>query len=183
MGVTMGRAYSTRGWYYPVTIFAILATGNTVNLADGLDGQAGGTSFLAIAFFVVYAIKLGQTGASLTALALAAALVGFLRYNLKPARVIMGDTGSLALGGALAGLAIVTRSVLVLPIVGGVFVAEGLSDIIQVISSQLTHRRVFRMAPLHHHYELVGWSEEQIVTRFWLVGLGLAIVAWILSSL
>lgn len=89
-------------WYYPVTIFAVLATGNTVNLADGLDGLAGGTSFLAIAFFVVYAIKLGQTGASVAALALAAALVGFLRYNLKPARVIMGDTGSLALGGARA---------------------------------------------------------------------------------
>lgn len=134
---------------------------------------------IALAFFTLYAANLDRGTASRFALTLAAAVVGFLRYNLHPAKVFMGDTGSLALGGALAGLAIATRSTLLLPIVGGLFVIETLSVIIQVAAFRLFGRRVFRMSPLHHHFELVGWSEEKVVATFWLAGLIFALLAWI----
>jgi phospho-N-acetylmuramoyl-pentapeptide-transferase len=165
-------------WYFPLAVLAILGASNAVNLTDGLDGLAGGTTVVALLFFIVWAVNASNSVAALFAVVLASAVVGFLRYNLYPARVIMGDTGALALGAALAGEAIVTRSVLLLPIVGGVFVAEALSVIIQVISFRLFKRRVFRMSPLHHHFELVGWSEERIVVTFWAVALILAIVTW-----
>jgi phospho-N-acetylmuramoyl-pentapeptide-transferase len=173
-----GGTWSPGVWYFPLAVLAILGSGNAVNLTDGLDGLAGGTSAVALLFFALWAVNASAMGAAVLSIALAAAVVGFLRYNLHPARVFMGDTGSLALGAALAGLAIVTRSVLFLPLVGGVFVLEALSVIVQVISFRVWGRRVLRMSPLHHHFELSGWPEERIVISFWATALILALVAW-----
>lgn len=173
-----GGTWSPGVWYFPLAVLAILGSGNAVNLTDGLDGLAGGTSAVALLFFALWAVNASASGAAVLAIALAAAVVGFLRYNLHPARVFMGDTGSLALGAALAGLAIVTRSVLLLPLVGGVFVLEALSVIVQVIGFRVWGRRVLRMSPLHHHFELSGWPEERIVISFWATALILALVAW-----
>jgi phospho-N-acetylmuramoyl-pentapeptide-transferase len=173
-----GGTWTPGMWYVPLTVLAILGAANAVNLTDGLDGLAGGTMVVALAFFVVWAGNVGETGAALVALALASSVVGFLRYNLHPARVFMGDTGALGLGAALAGLAIVTRATLFLPIVGGVFVLEALSVIVQVASFRLLGRRLLKMSPLHHHFELVGWSEERIVISFWAAALVFAVAAW-----
>lgn len=173
-----GGTWVPGGWYVPLTVLAILGAANAVNLTDGLDGLAGGTAVVALAFFVVWAGNVGETGAAVVALALASAVVGFLRYNLHPARVFMGDTGSLGLGAALAGLAILTRATLFLPIVGGVFVLEALSVIVQVASFRLWGRRLLKMSPLHHHFELLGWSEERIVISFWAAALVFAVAAW-----
>lgn len=174
-----GRLTLSPGWYYPLSLLAILGTGNATNLADGLDGLLGGTSVIALAFFALYSLNAGHGPAGMFALVLAAGVVGFLRYNLHPAKLFMGDTGSLALGGVLAGLAIVDRALLILPLVGGVFVLEALSDIIQVFSFRVFKRRVFKMAPLHHHFELVGWSEERIVLTFWFAAVVLAVMGWV----
>nr|WP_207711475.1 phospho-N-acetylmuramoyl-pentapeptide-transferase [Sulfobacillus harzensis] len=165
-------------WYGPISVLAILGAANAVNLTDGLDGLAAGSSVAAFAFFALWALRAKDDPVAVFALALVGGLVGFLRVNLHPARVFMGDTGSLALGAGLAGAAIVTGSPFLLPIVGILFVVETLSVIIQVISFRLTGRRVFRMSPLHHHFELGGWSEERVVTVFWIVSALGAVLAW-----
>jgi len=174
-----GGVWSPGGWYYPVGLLALVGVANAVNETDGLDGLAGGTAVVSLGFFALFAANRGRTVPASFALALAASVVGFLRYNLHPAKVIMGDTGSLALGAALGGLAVVTEAPLLLPIVGGVFVLETLSVIIQVTSFRLTRRRVFRMSPLHHHFELSGWSEERVVSTFWIAALVFAVLAWV----
>jgi phospho-N-acetylmuramoyl-pentapeptide-transferase len=173
-----GGTWNPGLWYVPLATLAVLGAANAVNLTDGLDGLAGGTAVIGLLFFIVWAVNAGAGGAAIFATALAAAVVGFLRYNLHPARVFMGDTGSLALGAALAGLAVVTKSVLFLPVVGGVFVLEALSVILQVLSFRLWGRRVLKMSPLHHHFELSGWSEERIVVSFWAAAMILAVLAW-----
>lgn len=165
--------------WYPVLVTLILpATSNAVNLADGLDGLAGGLVLIASLAYVLFAWMTAQYEAAVFAGALAGACLGFLRFNLHPARVFMGDTGALALGGALAALAVLTRTELVLIVLGGVFVLETLSVIIQVISFKLTGRRVFRMSPLHHHFELLGWTETGVVYLFWALGLGCAALSF-----
>ena len=164
--------------FVPIVMLAVMGATNAVNFTDGLDGQAGGTSVIAFLFYTAWAVNAGQFAVALVALATAAALVGFLRYNLHPARVIMGDTGALMLGALLAGVAVLSQSVLLLPLVGGVFVAEVLSVVIQVASFQLFGRRVFRMTPFHHHLELSGWPEERVVTVFWVATALLALIAW-----
>lgn len=174
-----GQIVLAPGWYYPLSLLAILGTANATNLADGVDGLLGGTSVISLAFFTLYSVNAGHMPAALFSLVLAAGVVGFLRYNLHPAKLFMGDTGSLALGGALAGLAIVDRATLILPLVGGVFVLEALSVIIQVFSFRVFKRRVFKMSPLHHHFELVGWSEERIVLTFWAAAALLAVMSWV----
>ncbi len=167
-------------WYYPVTVVAVVGSSNAVNITDGLDGLAGGATAIALAFFVLWGVlRTSPSGLAAAAMAFFGAVVGFLRYNLHPARVIMGDTGSLALGSLLAGLAVASRTVLILPIVGGLFVVETLSVIVQVASFKLTGRRVLRMSPLHHHFELAGWSEERVVVTFWLTALAFLVWAWI----
>jgi phospho-N-acetylmuramoyl-pentapeptide-transferase len=168
--------------WYPLSLLAILGTTHAVNLTDGLDGLAGGTVLPPLAVLAFIAIRSGAGDAATLELATAGAVLGFLRYNRHPARVFMGDTGSLALGAALAGCAIVTGSQLLLPVIGGVFAAETLSVILQVASFKLTKRRIFRMSPLHHHFELGGWPETKVTTRFWLAsaalsGVGLALAA------
>lgn len=166
-------------WYGPIAVVAILGTANAVNLTDGLDGLAAGAATLSFAFFALLSARLKDPEVTLFALAMIGGLVGFLRVNRHPARVFMGDTGSLALGAGLAGLAVITGAPLLLPVVGLLFVIETLSVIIQVLSFRLTGRRVFRMSPLHHHFELGGWSEKRVVTIFWLVSALGAVLAWL----
>ena len=184
--------------YIPVVIFVITASSNFVNLTDGLDGLAVGTIgitalTLAIMSYVsgnfdfsryLNIIYLRGTGElTVYCAALVGAALGFLWYNAYPAQVFMGDTGSLALGGAVAGVSIMIKKELVLPILGGIFLAEGLSVVLQVLYFKYTKRkfgegrRIFRMAPLHHHFELDGLPEPKIVTRFYIVGILLAILS------
>jgi len=170
----------------------ITATSNAVNLTDGLDGLASGSAVMVLAAYVVIAFwqfgnscVLGAAGAAcytvrdpldvaLVAAAAMGACFGFLWWNCTPARIFMGDTGSLSLGGLLAGLAIVTRTELLLIVLGGLFVIETLSVIIQVAAFRLTGRRVFNMAPIHHHFEIANWAETTVIVRFWIIA-GLAV--------
>jgi phospho-N-acetylmuramoyl-pentapeptide-transferase len=160
------------GLAYPVLIFLVLAGAtNGVNLTDGLDGLAAGCSAIVfLAFTAMTFITAGQEDLALLSACLVGACVGFLWFNSFPASVFMGDTGSLGLGGAIAGLAVMTKTEILLILIGGIFVIEALSVAIQVFSFQRFRRRVFLMAPIHHHFELLGWSETKIILRFWIVG-------------
>lgn len=160
--------------YYLFGMLVIVGFANAVNLTDGLDGLAAGASAIS---FLAYAAALARTAPDLATFAgaFAGGAAGFLVYNRHPARVFMGDTGSLALGGGLASLAVASGTELPLLFIGGLFVVETLSVIIQVISFQAFRRRVFRMSPLHHHFELSGWSEGAVVSRFWFVQAVLAL--------
>jgi phospho-N-acetylmuramoyl-pentapeptide-transferase len=150
---------------------------NAVNLTDGLDGLAAGTVALAAGAFAVVTAAVGRPEVAILCAALAGACAGFLWFNAHPAAVFMGDVGSNALGAALAAIAIVTQMEGLLLIVGAVFVLEAISVLLQVAYFKATGgRRIFRMSPLHHHFELSGWSETQIVTRFWLLGTAAALV-------
>ena len=181
------------GWLWiPFTILVVVGASNAVNLTDGLDGLAIGPVIMAGAAFGVIAYLTGNFRAAdylkilnvrgageLTVFcgALIGAAIGFLWFNCHPAEIFMGDAGSLALGGAIGTLAVLTKAELLLPLIGGLYVVEALSVIIQVASFKMTGRRVFRMAPLHHHYELSGWPEPKIVVRFWIVSFALALLA------
>ncbi|MGH7717125.1 MAG: phospho-N-acetylmuramoyl-pentapeptide-transferase [Vulcanimicrobiaceae bacterium] len=151
-----------------LSVCAIVATTHAVNLTDGLDGLAGGTVVPPLAVVAYVAFARGQGDAAVFELAMTGSVLAFLAYNLHPAKVFMGDTGSLALGAALAGGAIVTGMQLVLILIGGVFAAEALSVILQVASFKMTKRRIFRMSPLHHHFELGGLPETKVTARFWI---------------
>jgi phospho-N-acetylmuramoyl-pentapeptide-transferase len=168
------------GWY--VLLFLVIAgTANGVNLTDGIDGLAAGTGIIALVTFtaisVVVYIRSGNPGGrfdarldlAIVGAALIGAVIGFLWYNAWPAEVMMGDTGSMALGGALASLAIFTKTVILLLLIGGIFAIEALSVIIQVVSFKYFGRRVFLIAPIHHHFEMKAWSETKIMVRFWIV--------------
>ncbi|WP_439817451.1 phospho-N-acetylmuramoyl-pentapeptide-transferase [Zavarzinia sp. CC-PAN008] len=179
------------GWFFiPLAVFVVVGAGNAVNLTDGLDGLAIVPVMIAAATFALIAYLVGNAifadylrihnvpGAGELAVfcgALIGAGLGFLWYNAPPAMVFMGDTGSLALGGALGTISVVIKHEIVLAIVGGLFVLETLSVIVQVASFKLTGRRVFRMAPLHHHFEQKGWAEPTIVIRFWIIAVILAL--------
>ncbi len=163
-------------FYYPLVLFVMVGASNAVNLTDGLDGLAAGTVAVAMSAYAAISIATGADNLAVFAVATAAACVGFLAFNAHPAKVFMGDTGSLALGGAFAAMGILTHTEFLLAVVGVIFVAEALSVIIQVVSFQTTGKRVFRMSPLHHHFELGGWSEWKTVTVFWGVGLIAGIV-------
>lgn len=159
-------------WYLPIAVFAILATSNAVNLTDGLDTLAGGTAALAFASFGIIAFLQEQVFLAAFSFTVVGAILGFLWYNAHPAQVFMGDSGALALGATLAVVALMTGHWLLLPVVGAVFVVEALSVILQVSFFKLTGgRRLFLMSPLHHHFELMGWTETQVTMRFWLVGM------------
>jgi phospho-N-acetylmuramoyl-pentapeptide-transferase len=145
----------------------IVGTANSVNLTDGLDGLAAGVTALVATAYVFIASGLDKTGTAVLMAAVVGGCLGFLFYNRHPARVFMGDTGSLALGAALGATAVVTRSELFLLIMGGIFVLETMSVVLQVASFQLLGRRLFRMSPLHHHFELCNWSEKKVVFTFW----------------
>lgn len=167
------------GWFYGVFIlFLLVGTTNAVNITDGLDGLCGGLSVMA---FLAYGVISwgsdwipGYEGMAIFSFILVGSLLGFLLFNTHPARVFMGDTGSLALGGALASIAILTHHEVSLALIGGVFVVETLSSLIQIIAIRKFKKKVFLKAPLHHHFEEVGWSEVDIVKVFWVVGFLLA---------
>ena len=180
------------GWFFiPVGAFVIVGAGNAVNLTDGLDGLAIVPVMIAAASFGFIAYLTGNAvfadylqihfvaGAGELAVvcgALLGAGLGFLWFNAPPAAIFMGDTGSLALGGLLGTIAVATKHEIVLGIIGGLFVAEALSVMVQVASFKLTGKRVFRMAPIHHHYEKMGWAESTVVIRFWIISAGLALI-------
>ena len=157
-------------WYLPFAVLVIFATVAAVNETDGLDGLAGGVSAIAFAAYGIIALHQGWNGLGMFCLATVGALLAFLWFNVNPARVFMGDTGALALGAALATVALLSGWVLVLPLIGSILVAETLSVMLQIAYFKRTGgRRIFRMSPLHYHFELGGWPEQQIVFRFWLV--------------
>jgi phospho-N-acetylmuramoyl-pentapeptide-transferase len=173
------------GWFYVFfIIFWLVGFSNAVNLTDGLDGLVSGTAAIAFGAFAVLSWNQGAYDVAIFSLAVVGAVLGFLVFNAHPAKVFMGDTGSLALGGAIATIAILTKLEILLIIIGGIFVVETLSVILQVISFKTTGKRIFRMSPLHHHYELIGWSEWRVVVTFWTVGLlcavlGIYIEVWL----
>ena len=172
------------GWlYYVFAFFLIAGFSNAVNLTDGLDGLAAGTVAVAMFAYAGIAFLRGQTELAVLASCITGASAGFLWYNTHPASVFMGDTGSLALGAGLAGIAIVTEMEILLLLIGGLFVVEALSVMIQVISFRLFRKRVFLMAPLHHHFELKGWSETKIIVRFWIIAAILAAAGFALYYL
>jgi len=178
-------------WYIPFALFIIVASSNAVNMSDGLDGLAIGLTLFAVLAFTVLAYLSGHkliaeylkvpflphigeitvfTGA------LAGACLGFLWFNSHPAQIFMGDTGALSLGGVIGVMALLLKNELLLGIIGGVFVVEALSVILQVASFKLRKKRIFRMAPIHHHFELKGWHENKVITRFWIIGAVLALI-------
>jgi phospho-N-acetylmuramoyl-pentapeptide-transferase len=166
-------------WFF-LAVFVIFGSCNAVNLTDGLDGLAAGAATLTFGAFMVigfwqfrhpgvYSVEPASTiDMAVVAAALTGACAGFLWWNAAPERIFMGDTGSLAIGAAMAGLALLSNVLLLLPILGGLYVIETVSVIVQVISFRGFHRRAFRMAPIHHHFEVVGWPEFTVIVRFWL---------------
>ncbi|MFQ5691650.1 MAG: phospho-N-acetylmuramoyl-pentapeptide-transferase, partial [Nitrospinota bacterium] len=177
-------------WYIPFVLVVVTGTSNAVNLTDGLDGLALGPVLVATMAFVLFSYVAGHArfaqylqvthvagAGELTVFggAMLGASLGFLWFNSYPAQVFMGDVGALALGGALGTIAVITRQEVALVIVGGIFVLEAVSVILQVVSFKLTGRRIFRMAPLHHHFELKGWEEPKVVVRFFIIAIILAL--------
>ena len=185
--LTVGGLAIIVPWFYVLLVAAmVVSTSNTVNLTDGLDGLAAGTVMIVMLAFAAIAFRQNHLPISLLGAGIAGACVGFLWYNSYPADIFMGDTGSLGLGAAVATMAVVTKTELLLPLLGGIYVIEGLSVILQVVSYKLTGKRIFRMAPIHHHFEMKGWSETKVMVRFWIVtgilaGGGFAL--WFISTL
>lgn len=177
-----GKYIDLGRYFIPFALLVLLSTTNVVNITDGLDGLAAGIMVIVMAFFTVLGIMIDNKEVIVFCSILTGACLGFLVYNINPAKIFMGDTGSLALGGAMGAVSLITQMPIILFIVAGVCVAEALSDIIQVIYFKTTHgKRVFKMAPLHHHFELSGWSEQKVVWVFWgitliLSGVGVVLI-------
>lgn len=165
--------------YIPFVVIIYAATTNAVNLTDGLDGLATSVSILVLTFFTIVCFMMKETSLAVFCVVLIGGLIGFLKYNAYPAKIFMGDTGSLAIGGAISTVAIILEQPLLIIIVGGVYVFETLSVIIQVTSFKLTGKRVFKMAPVHHHFEKCGWSEIKIVTVFSLITAVLCLIGFL----
>jgi phospho-N-acetylmuramoyl-pentapeptide-transferase len=158
------------GVFYPLLIYLVVAgTTSAVNLTDGLDGLAAGCAAIVLLAYIAITFITGEYDLAMLAGCLVGGCIGFLWFNAFPATIFMGDTGSLGLGGAIAGLAVMTKTELLLVLLGGIFVIEALSVVLQVISFQATRKRIFLMAPIHHHFELRAWSETKIILRFWIV--------------
>ena len=179
--LVMGGTTVVVPWLYlALVVLMVTAESNAVNLTDGLDGLAAGTVTIVTLAYAAIAYRYDQLDVALLAAAVGGACIGFLWYNSYPADIFMGDTGSLGLGAAIATLAVITKTELLLVIIGGIYLIETLSVIAQVASFKLTGKRVLRMAPIHHHFEMIGWSETKVMVRFWIVtgvfaGLGFAI--------
>lgn len=181
-GITIPQYLDMGILYTPFIAFVVVATVNGVNLTDGLDGLAAGVTLIIAAFFSLIAVNWGYTSLAIFAGAVTGACLGFLRFNSHPAQVFMGDTGSLALGGAISAVAVLMNVSLIIPIVGGIYFAETLSVILQVVSYKLTGKRIFKMSPLHHHYELSGWAETKVVIVFWITTVILCLIGIIALS-
>ncbi|WPC40969.1 phospho-N-acetylmuramoyl-pentapeptide-transferase [Clostridium sp. JS66] len=168
------------GWFYiPFIVFYFACVTNAVNLTDGLDGLATSVTLLVMTFFALVSFAMGHYTLAIFCAVVAGALLGFLRYNAFPAGVFMGDTGSLALGGAVATVALILKLPLLVIIVGGIYVMETLSVVIQVASFKLTGKRIFKMSPIHHHFELSGWHETKVVSVFCIVTVVLCLFAFL----
>ena len=164
-------------WYIPFMMIFIIGTVNAVNLTDGLDGLASGVTLIVSCFFILFAVSISNSDVAILAAATAGACLGFLGFNSYPAKVFMGDTGSMALGGAVVAFATLTNSPLLIVIVGFIYLAEALSVMIQVTYFKLTNgKRIFKMAPLHHHFEQCGWPETRVVFIFWIATV---VLCWI----
>jgi phospho-N-acetylmuramoyl-pentapeptide-transferase len=161
-------------------LLVVVGTTNAVNLSDGLDGLAAGAGAIALLAYTAIAFLEREYDLAVICGAMVGAIVGFLWFNSHPAQVFMGDTGSLAIGGVLAAAAVLTKTEMLLPIIGGIFVLEALSVIIQYVYYKLTRKRVFKMAPIHHHFELSGWEENKVVMRFWIIQAAFAVVGFVL---
>lgn len=164
--------------YYVFAIFVIVGMVNSVNLTDGIDGLAGTVTLVVFAFFSFVGLNMLHSSLSLLSAVLVGGMLGFLLYNLHPAKVFMGDTGSLFLGGAVTGAAFIINEPMIIFLVGGMYVLESVSVILQVGSFKLRNKRIFKMAPIHHHFEKCGWKEGKIVTVFSLVTVALCVLAW-----
>ncbi|PZD93892.1 phospho-N-acetylmuramoyl-pentapeptide-transferase [Paenibacillus sambharensis] len=164
-------SFDLQWFYYIFVVIILFATSNAVNFTDGVDGLLSGTSAVAFGAFILIALQTAEYESVVFSAAMIGAVLGFLVYNAHPAKVFMGDTGSLGIGGGLAAVAILTKAELLLIVIGGVFVLEMLSVILQVGSFKLRGKRIFKMSPIHHHFELSGWSEWKVVTSFWAVGI------------
>ena len=163
--------------YIPFMMIFIIGTVNAVNLTDGLDGLASGVTLIVSCFFILFAVSISNSDVAILAAATAGACLGFLGFNSYPAKVFMGDTGSMALGGAVVAFATLTNSPLLIVIVGFIYLAEALSVMLQVTYFKLTHgKRIFKMAPLHHHFEQCGWPETRVVFIFWIATV---VLCWI----
>lgn len=172
-----GRIIELGYWIIPFIVFIVVGFSNAVNLTDGLDGLASGVTMIVATAFAVLTSALGFNELALFGLIIGSACLGFTWFNSNPAQVFMGDVGSLALGGAVASMAVLSRTELFLIIIGGVYVLETLSVMIQVVYFKITKgKRVFRMTPIHHHYELSGMPEGKIVSRFWISSIILAVL-------
>jgi phospho-N-acetylmuramoyl-pentapeptide-transferase len=170
-------------WYIPVFIFVVVATAFSVNETDGLDGLAGGTLLIAFAAYGVISFVMGRYELAAFCGVIIGALLAFLWYNIPPARFYMGDTGSMSLGVTLAVIALLTNNALLLPLIGFVFMAESISVIIQLTSKKIRGKKVFLSAPIHHHFQALGWSESKIVMRFWVIAGVMAVVGLIIFLL
>ncbi|WP_305209339.1 phospho-N-acetylmuramoyl-pentapeptide-transferase [Dubosiella newyorkensis] len=168
-------------FYFFLVFIMFTAETNAVNFTDGVDGLCAGQMIIALIPFIAFAFMQGKMNVAFLIMLVVFALVGYLKFNLHPAKIFMGDTGSLALGGLIAAVAMVLKQELLLIVIGLVFVAEVLSVIIQVSHYKRTKKRIFRMAPLHHHFEKGGWSEEKVVTRFWMAGIVCSLVGLIMG--
>lgn len=173
------KSFNMGKWYVPFIVIYFAATTNAVNLTDGLDGLATSITLLVMTFFALVSFGQGHYTLSIFCGVIAGALLGFLRYNAFPAQVFMGDTGSLALGGAVATVAMILKMPLLVIIVGGIYALETLSVILQVASFKLTKKRIFKMSPIHHHFELSGWHETKIVSIFSIITVILCLIAFL----
>ncbi|MCC5423480.1 phospho-N-acetylmuramoyl-pentapeptide-transferase [Clostridium botulinum] len=165
--------------YIPFIIFYYVSTTNALNLTDGLDGLAASTTLLVVTFFIFLSFGMGHYTLSISCGCIAGALLGFLRYNCYPAKIIMGDTGSLALGGAIATIAMILKNPFIVIIVGGIYVIEALSSLIQIVFFKLFGKRIFKMAPIHHSFELHGWHETKIVSVFSIITTILCLIGFL----
>lgn len=163
-------------FYIPVMTFMIVGIVNAVNLTDGLDGLASGVTLIVAGFFMLFATSISNMEVAVLAAATVGACIGFLGFNAYPAKIFMGDTGSMALGGAVTAFAVLTNSMLLFVLVGGIYFAEAISVMLQVTYYKLTKKRIFKMAPIHHHFEQCGWPETKVVFTFWIVTV---VLAWI----
>jgi phospho-N-acetylmuramoyl-pentapeptide-transferase len=183
LSVPYFKVHIPLGWmYFPLMTILMLGTSNAVNFTDGLDGLLAGTSAIAFGAFALIAMNGSQPVVAIFSAAMIGAVLGFLVFNAHPAKVFMGDTGSLGIGGGLVAVAILTKSELLLAIIGGIFLIEILSVVIQVVSFKTRGKRVFKMSPIHHHFELVGWSEWRVVITFWSAGIVLAVFGLLLNG-
>ncbi|MGO5065328.1 MULTISPECIES: phospho-N-acetylmuramoyl-pentapeptide-transferase [unclassified Clostridium] len=173
------KLFDLRVLYIPFTISYYVSTTNALNLTDGLDGLAASITLLVVTFFTFLSFGMGHYTLSISCGCIAGALLGFLRYNCYPAKVIMGDTGSLALGGAIATIAMILKNPFIVIIVGGIYVIEALSSLIQIIFFKLFSKRIFKMAPIHHSFELRGWHETKIVSVFSIITTILCLIGFL----